>query len=107
MGRLRFGLSSAVDDPQASDRACAFVGIEHILAEGRIADLPIDEHLLDTALTWWFGKQSCCSGIDVPRIESETDRIAGIENRVEAFIHEGRKIDTVEQPHRTAAHRAP
>ena len=90
MRRLCLGLAATIDDLEAGDRARVLVGIADMPAKAGVANLAIDQNLLDAALLLVRRRfqQAERLPVHMPVIQFEADGVLGSQRLSEAAPHD-------------------
>ena len=81
MRRLRLDASAAVDNPDPGHGAGVVVGRKDLPPERSVADLPVDEDLLDASFGGAGSDQRCRGRVELRRLKVEVPRFGRVQRR--------------------------
>jgi hypothetical protein len=96
---LNLWASTAVDDLQASDCAAIFIGSTNLLAEIRVADLPVDEHQFDATDLFLHPVFENCL-IKILNAEIKASAVFRSQGPTEPKLNDSSEVGIFEYPYR-------
>lgn len=104
LGGLCLCVPAAVDQPNTRHRASNVISVDYLVAECRVPDLAVGEHLLDTPLLLDKGRldQQSRLAIDVGGIELEPSGIDQGQRVPQSHPDNGSKVGGLDLPDRTS-----